>query len=363
MADRTSKSKKLRKRDVLIYLAAIAAVLAVVIIAAQIIERISLHASEIERREDSEKEKPTSQFVPPDDSFLSDDGVPENLRETDPDDISTMMTGKYNNNIKNIVFIGVDKQELSESDYYRSGGQSDVIIVFSMNLKTKEYFMLSINRDLAVPVENYNYDGSSYGVVDEQIALAYAYGDGARPSGRNVIKSLNWLLGSDMKFLGFIAAPIPIVSTLADAVGGVEVTIEDDFSGVDDTLVMGEKVNLTGKHAETFVRARMSMKESNTNSLRMNRQIVFMEAFMKKMKSSMSTDDLINMYSDVIDMVNTDMGRADITKWMLNCYNYTFKGTYRIDGVEGEWLHDARCTYYNVDEVAALVQELYYIEK
>lgn len=363
MAKRMSKSKKLRKRDVLTYVIIIAAVFAVVIIAAEIIEHLPTKRPEDDRDSAKTSEPVVSDDMSDDELVLADDGVPDNVMAEYDGDLSSLMSGRYNNNIKNIVFIGVDRQELVESDYYRTGGQSDVIIVFSMNLKTKEYFMLSINRDLAVPVENYATNGGSYGIVDEQIALSYAYGNGGRPSGRNVMKSLNWLLGSDIKFLGYVATPIPIISTMADAVDGVEVTVLDDFSGVDDTLVMGEKVTLRGKQAETYVRARMTMKESNTNSLRMNRQIQFMEAFMSKAKRTMTANQLVDLYTDTLDIVKTDMGRADITKWILTCYDYEFKGVYRIDGEEGEWLHDARCTYYDVDEVAALVQELYYIQE
>lgn len=363
MAKRITKNKKLRKRDALIYAAIIAAVLAAVIVASQIIEHLPSRLPEDDR--EGVKTHGTADADGPgdDDLFLNDDGAPDGARNENDVDLSSLISGKYNNNIKNIVLIGVDKQELTESDFYRTGGQSDVIIVLSMNLKTKEYFMLSINRDLAVPVDNYASNGSSYGIVDEQIAISYGYGNGGRSSGRNVIKSLNWLLGSDMKFLGYIASPIPIISLMADAVDGVEVTVMDDFSGVDDTLVMGEKVTLRGKQAETFVRARMSMKESNTNALRMNRQIQFMEAFMSKAKRTMTANQLVDLYADTLDITKTDMGRTDITRWILTCYDYEFKGIYRIDGVEGEPKHDARCTYYEAEDVAALVQELYYIQE
>ncbi len=278
--------------------------------------------------------------------------------ETIADDFSE--TG-YNNNIKNIVLIGVDKRdELEESKLYRTGGQSDVILIVSMNLKTKQFFMVSVNRDLCVPVENYSSTGFSYGWVDEQIALAYAYGDGGRASGKNVLKSLNKLMGDDIQFLGYIAAPIPIVSTVATKVGGVEVYIEDDFTGVDDTLVQGTTVNLLGQHAENFVRARMAMKYSNKNSLRMDRQITFMKAFINKAKTEMSAQQLIDLYTDILDMVKTNMGKKEITKWIAEAYDYEFAGITKITGTEGEPKHNARCTYIKPEEIAKTVKELYY---
>ena len=266
----------------------------------------------------------------------------------------------YNHNIKNIVLLGVDKQELGENSLFRTGGQSDVMLILSLNLKTKEYFILYVNRDLAVPVENYSSVGYSYGFVDEQICLAYAYGDGSRLSGRNALQSLHALLGDELSFEGFIAAPIPIVSILADAVGGVEVTIKDNFEGVEDDFKMGETVLLKGAQAETFIRSRMWMPDDDHNSARMTRQIDFMTSFVKKAKETLTADEAVDLFNDLMDMTVTDMSASEITKWILTGYDYQFKGFYRIDGTEGERKHNARCTYPDYDEVNELVHELYY---
>lgn len=276
---------------------------------------------------------------------------------TIPDNYSS--TG-YNHNIKNIVLLGIDKEELGENPIFRTGGQCDLILIVSLNLKTNEYFILDINRDLCVPVENYSNVGYSYGFVDEQIELSYGYGDGSRLSGRNTLQSLHALLGDELSFEGFIAAPIPIVRVLADAVGGVEVTIKDNFEGVEDDFKIGETVLLKGAQAETFVRSRMLMPDDTHNAARMTRQIDFMTSFVKKAKETLTADEAVDMFNDIMDMTVTDMSASEITKWILTGYDYQFKGFYRIDGTEGERKNGARCTYPDYDEVNALVHELYY---
>ncbi len=353
-----AKPKKPRKRDILLWAVIIAVVLVAVFAVAELVEHIPRRRGE-DPRSTAQTEAAESDPLT-DELNLSADSPPIGAIPAGEMESAGSFTGKYNANIKNILVLGIDKQELGENDSYRTGGQCDVVMIVSMNLKDKTYFILDLNRDLAVPIEAFDTDGSSYGVVNEQIALSYAYGDGGIASGRNVIRTLNWLLSDDIDFLGYIAAPIPIIGKLADAVGGVEVTIEDDFEGVDDTLKMGETVNLTGSHAETFVRARMTMKESNTNSLRMNRQIQFMESFMNKVKTTMTANELVDLYSDTLDICMTNMGRADIAKWIVNSYNYEFTGFHRIDGVEGEKIYDARCTYEDPEVIHQLVQELYY---
>lgn len=47
-----------------------------------------------------------------------------------------------------------------------------------------------------------------------------------------------------------------------DLLGGVTVTVEDDFSQVDSSLVMGKRVTLTGQQALTFVRSRRGVRWS-----------------------------------------------------------------------------------------------------
>ena len=59
-------------------------------------------------------------------------------------------------------------------------------------------------------------------------------------------------------------------------------------------------------------------------------------------------------------MCVTDMGKSDITKWIMATYDYEFTGFRRLDGVEGERKNGARCTYETPENVEALVKELYY---
>lgn len=414
-----AKIKKLRKRDILVFVAAIVAVALVVFGASEIIERASKRtkrdtrpiesdattvapadgpdvttadtdaepiaatttppASEAETSETPSETTPADTSAPDANTPASttvgttakaqeltmpaDTGKPADAKSEDevkaereelPDDYAT---NGYNNNIKNIVLLGVDRREIFESDYFRSGGQSDAIMILSMNLKTKEYWIVSINRDIAVPVENYSIIGESYGFVDEQICLAYAYGDGSRLSGRNTIKSLNFLLSDSLPFLGFIAAPMSLVGTLADAVDGVPVDIVDDFGDIDETFVKGTTVVLRGEHAEKYIRARKYMADDPYNAARMTRQFAFGESFINKVKTTMTANQFINLYEDVMSTLVSDMGKADITKWILTAYDYEFKGFYRIDGHrrEGELKHNAPFNDIDLKEVQTIL--------
>lgn len=315
-------------------------------------------APAIESDDDTSSMYTTAELIMPDDTGRPAEAKPASEVESDVEE--DYSASGYNNNIKNIVLIGVDRYELGEQPTFRSAGQSDTVMILSFDLRKKEYFFISVNRDLDVPVENFSLIGESYGFVNEQIALAYAYGDGTSISGKNVIKSLNCLFDNRIPFQGFIAAPMTIISTLADAVDGVPVEIVDDFTGVDDTLKKGEVAVLRGEHAEKYIRARKYMKKDPYNEFRMTRQFAFCESFINKAKTTMTAKQLVSLYEDVMDMMVTNIGKNEITKWIATIYDYDFKGFYRIDGEYGELKHNAPTVIPDPDEVTELLDDLYF---
>ncbi len=312
--------------------------------------------------------EPDPVFVDPEAVTMKEDtGAPPETLSYDIEEVKEILeevkgnysaTG-YNNNIKNIVLLGIDKTSLGTHTDYRTGGQCDVMMVLSMDLAKKEYWFITVNRDLCSMVENFSKSGESYGFVEEQICLSYAYGDGSRVSGRLAMQSLDFIFAETLPFLGYIAAPTTIITKLADAVGGVPVLIEDDFTGVDSTLVKGTTVTLKGKHAETFVRARMAMHDGNTNEYRMSRQMAFCNAFIEKCKT-LSARELVDVYDNTMSTLRTDMGRADVTKWITALYDYDFKGFYRLDGEWGPDKNGTKARYIGTNEVMDLVVDLYY---
>ena len=75
------------------------------------------------------------------------------------------------------------------------------------------------------------------------------------------------------------------VSIYNDLVGGVPVTVLDDFTGIDETLVKGEKTVLYGEHALTYVRGRYGVGD-NTNINRMKRQRQYVESLYAQTQSA-----------------------------------------------------------------------------
>lgn len=287
------------------------------------------------------------------------------------DDNRLLSELKYNPNIKNIVFLGTDRNDVGENYYYRTGGQSDTIMIFSFDMKKKEYFVVVVNRNLAVPVQTYDLYGQSLGVEEQQICLAHAYGDGSKVSAYNTILSLSSVLGSDIKYQGFIEMPMSNIGAANDLFGGVTVTIEDDFSGhfndnsgayrsvnsVD--FAIGNTLTLKGDQAHAYLRARMKIKNDPTNNNRMKRQKTYLTSLREKIKTEFTAKQLVSIYDDMLDLIMTDMSKAQITKWILEVYDYEFKGFYELKGIEGPDIVNASA-YYPDQEETDSIKRLYY---
>ena len=115
-----------------------------------------------------------------------------------------------------------------------------------------------------------------------QIALAHAQGDGGAMSCENAVRAVSELLYG-VEIDNYIALEMAAIPTVNHLVGGVTVTIEDDFSASDPSLKMGQTVTLTDRQAMNFVHDRMNIVSDGTNEGRMRRQEAYMDGLREKL--------------------------------------------------------------------------------
>lgn len=198
--------------------------------------------------------------------------------------------------IDTYLYIGVDTTgQLDEQAKFHSG-QGDTQIVLVVDHIAHTWQVLQINRDTMTNVPVIGMTGKVIGTTREQIALAYAYGTGREDSCRNAVRAVSGLLWNQ-DFMGYLSMNIEGISVLNDALGGVEVTIESDFSKVDSSLVMGETIRLKGKQAETFVRSRGNV-DDETNISRMKRQKQYLMGLRTNL-AQMSTSEMADAFRSV----------------------------------------------------------------
>lgn len=227
---------------------------------------------------------------------------------------------KYNENITSILLMGIDTEKLSDSasQTYGENGQADLLVLISLDTTNGKMKAIQISRDTMVDINLYSENGQYIGVSNKQICLSYAYGDGREKSCENTVKSVSRLLYG-MPINSYVSIDIDSISILNDAVGGVTLTLDEDFDHKYFKAKKGETVTLKGQNVLRYIRAR-DKDDIEANNVRMGRQKNYMYAFYKQM-ISMTKKDIstpIKLYSKISNHSITNLSIADIT-YLTKC--------------------------------------------
>ena len=263
-------------------------------------------------------------------------------------------------NIETFLVIGLDKFEgTSSGDSYNNDKQADFLMLLVFDNNTKKTTAIHINRDTMAKVNILGVAGNKVDTVVKQIALAHTYGNGRDVSCRNTADAISeHLLG--IKVNHYASLTMDAVSVFNDSVGGVEIRVLDDFTGIDDTLVKGEKVNLMGEHVLNYVRTRYGLEDS-TNSTRMQRQQQYLRALYEKTQLCMKEDDqfIVETSIKMSDYIVSDRSVTQLQELGKKMNSYEFTGILNIEGesVVGEKFMEF---YANEDSLKKIVIDLFY---
>ena len=102
---------------------------------------------------------------------------------------------KLNPDIKTVLFMGVDKEEKADlGNNPGENGQSDSLNLLVLNKEEKTAQIIQISRDSMVGIDIYDVTGNRLMTENGQIALQYAYGDGAEESCRLTSEKVSELM-------------------------------------------------------------------------------------------------------------------------------------------------------------------------
>lgn len=217
---------------------------------------------------------------------------------------------RLRHDVETVLMIGVDQFEGAIDDSgYRNDQRADFILLLAVDHTNHTYSAIHINRDTMAQMNVLGVAGEKVDSVRQQLALSHTYGNGREVSCRNTADSVSALL-LDTPIKHYMSVTMDSVPVINDAVGGVTLTVMDDFSGVDASLVKGYTVTLTGKQALTYVRARSGMKEA-TNTARMDRQKQYMEALIRQMHNEDKNND--RLFADLFSKLSKEESAALVT--------------------------------------------------
>ena len=268
-----------------------------------------------------------------------------------------------NEDVESFLILGLDKfEDAINNDSYNNDQRADFLMLLVFDNSEKKFTAVHLNRDTMVNMNVLGVAGQKIGTVNKQLALAHTYGNGRDVSCRNTADAVSELLNG-VKVNHYLSITMDAVPILNDLLGGVEVTVLDDFSGIDDTLIKGETVTLHGDHALTYVRERYGLEDSS-NSTRMVRQRQYMTAVYDKAILEIENDDnfVIEASSKLADYIVSDRSVNQLQEIAKKLSQYKFT---EIETLEGESvIKDGLMEFRpDADSIDKIVFELFYKKK
>ena len=258
--------------------------------------------------------------------------------------------------IRTMLFMGIDKDaDVEVGGVPGTFGQSDSLNLLIMNEETKEASVLQISRDSMVNVEIYNAEGTSKLTTQQaQICLQYAYGDGAERSCKMVSDRVEELL-MGVEVDSYLSLTLDGMIAATEAIGGVTLTVPEDYTAVDPAFAKGATVTLEGEMAEKYVRTR-DIGVLDSNNQRMDRQAQFMAALIDKMQKIEGKTRYAMLYQQLEPYMTTNMTADE----MLETAGYDVKT--EMQRIPGTIIEKDGHAQYHVDnkELYKLLISLFY---
>ena len=261
-----------------------------------------------------------------------------------------------------MMVLGIDQYgPVESSNYYRNEGAADSIMLLIFDETNQECRVLYVNRDTMLNMDVLGVQGDYAGTTYGQVALAHTYGTGLEDSCVNVKNTLmNYFHGMTIDY--YVAMNMDAIPILNDAVGGVTVTVVDDFSLVNPTITMGE-LTLTGDQVVDYVRTRKDVGDQK-NVTRMKRQQEYVSAFLERLyaKEHEDVNFLVNVYDTVAPYLVSDCPVSTLNSMLERYVDYTITEVVTPEGENriGEEYYEF---YVDEEKLDELILRLFYAPK
>ena len=275
---------------------------------------------------------------------------------------------KFREDVVNILCLGIDKNEpIAHIERKRGNiGMSDAILLVSIDLKEDEVKIFAIPRDSMADIQTTSSDGQLQDKQRMQLCYQYAYGVSMEQSNELTVDAVSHLL-YDTPIQRCCAINFEALPVLNDAIGGVDVVIEEDLEEFVPEFIYGEEIHLEGKLALSFVRSR-NTKRVDGVVLRTQRQKQYALAFAEKAKDVISENPTlpITLFQELQKDKNmcTDITVEDITYLMPELFKISFSDDI-IQVLPGESvLGESGFAEYklDVDSVKKMIIDTFYEE-
>jgi len=262
-----------------------------------------------------------------------------------------------------ILVMGINQEgPVRASEEPNNGNAADFVGLVVFDEAAENWTLLNLNRDTMLNMPALNEKGREIGTMYAQLAFAHTYGTGVEDSCENTVKAVsNFLGGVNIDY--YVSMNLDAIGLLNDAVGGVTVTVRDDFSNVDPSIGKGT-ITLRGEQARSFVQTRWNVGDE-LNLSRIERQKEYMNNFVRAFKDtvkSSNADYVLDTYNSVAPYLVSDLPVSTLTGMVERYIDYPLTGILSLEG-ENKLGEDLYEFYADEDYLEDLCLEVFYAPK
>ena len=263
-------------------------------------------------------------------------------------------------NITTLLLMGIDRDTTAVTNSYRNGGQSDFMLLLVLDHSTNTIRQLQIERDTMTKVDVLTILGKPGGTRNMQICLSHGYGADQTACCENAVYSASRYL-DDLNIDLYMAVDYSAIDQINSMLGGVTVTVQEDFSALDPEMTLGKTMRLQGHQAELYVRSRMNVGDG-TNASRQLRQREWLDGAVELLKSKVSQNG--SFLQELLDGMGNRLTTNAAQGRLLNEFNQAWQHQlYPVEQIPGTYTigSDGFVEYHTQeDDVTQWVLDTFY---
>ncbi|MEA5004661.1 MAG: LCP family protein [Christensenella sp.] len=220
-----------------------------------------------------------------------------------------------NQNVVSILMLGIDWDGTAVKD--ATGARSDMIMLCTIDTENNTIAFLSIPRDTRTVVHKVNQETGKVESKEYLTKLNHAYilgggNDTTKWGPQNTMRATEDLLEIDgqlsIPIQYYVSIDLEHLSDLAEALGGVEVTLDQDYPDIGSK---GETITLEGNAVRLYLQNRKQMDDGEMSRQRHEQE--FMMAIAKKIKKLGAVQSASKLFSQLSgNVLQTNLGLDQI---------------------------------------------------
>ncbi len=220
----------------------------------------------------------------------------------------------YREDIVTVLLMGVDY--MADESYWHegteyNGGNADALALAILDTTENTISLLYIPRDTMAELLVMDPEGNYQDMVYTNISAAHSYGDGGALSCQLTANAVSRLLHG-IPIQRYAALDYDAIDAVNELLGGVELTLDQDYTELDSAFTAGSTVKLTNSQFRTLITKRDATQLDSAFD-RGLRHMALLEAMYTQCRTAFQGDLSlpIRLYNSTRDYVSTNLSLSE----------------------------------------------------